>query len=269
MTKTRSERLPVLDETRRTSFDRVAELYDRARPGYPAKLFDDIAELASLTPSSRLLEIGAGTGKATQSLAPRAQSLLALEPGSRLARVARTKLADFPGVEVVEQKFEDFVLGGRSPFDLVFAAQSFHWVDPAVRCERAAAVLRSGGTLALFWNVPQPGLAQVHERIGIAYADHAPELSTAWAERHSSGRDVAVEVDAAGRFGEVQVREYAWTRSFSAAEWIELLDTQSDHRVLDPAKRARLFDAIGDAIGALGGVLATQWITRAYLAKRR
>src|SRR5690242_3978015 len=42
----------------RGSFDEDAELYDRARPGYPAALFDDLDALAELPPGARVLEIG-------------------------------------------------------------------------------------------------------------------------------------------------------------------------------------------------------------------
>src|SRR5262249_55968986 len=37
-------------EERRVTFDRVALLYDQARPGYPAALFDAIAALAGVGP---------------------------------------------------------------------------------------------------------------------------------------------------------------------------------------------------------------------------
>jgi ubiquinone/menaquinone biosynthesis C-methylase UbiE len=57
------------DEMRRVhlgrTFDEDAELYDRARPGYPPELFDDLAEVAGTGPGCRVLEVGAGTGKAT------------------------------------------------------------------------------------------------------------------------------------------------------------------------------------------------------------
>ena len=56
---------------RRTTFDQVPELYDRARPGYPPELFDDLELVAGLTPDSSVLEIGAGTGQATRSFADR------------------------------------------------------------------------------------------------------------------------------------------------------------------------------------------------------
>jgi ubiquinone/menaquinone biosynthesis C-methylase UbiE len=50
---------------RRTSFDDVAELYDKARPAYPTELIDDLVDLSSLSKESRVLEVGCGTGQLT------------------------------------------------------------------------------------------------------------------------------------------------------------------------------------------------------------
>ena len=47
----------------RETFDREAERYDRIRPGYPDRLFDDLASLGGLPPNGRILEIGVGTGR--------------------------------------------------------------------------------------------------------------------------------------------------------------------------------------------------------------
>ena len=49
----------------RLAFGRVAELYDRARPSYPPAAVDAMIEFAAFTPPTRILEVGAGTGKAT------------------------------------------------------------------------------------------------------------------------------------------------------------------------------------------------------------
>ncbi len=131
----------------RSTFDQAAELYDRTRPGYPAALFDDLAELTSIGPGSRVLEIGPGTGQATLPLAERGCQVVAVELGADLAAVARRNLAGFPRVEVVTAAFEDWPLPAE-PFDLVLAATAFHWIDPSVRVGKVADALRPGGSLA-------------------------------------------------------------------------------------------------------------------------
>ncbi|MCW2974924.1 MAG: methyltransferase, partial [Actinomycetia bacterium] len=70
--------------TLRAPFDRVAELYDRARPTYPSDLIVDVAALGP-----RVLEIGPGTGQATRALAERGAQVTAVELGKSLAELAR------------------------------------------------------------------------------------------------------------------------------------------------------------------------------------
>ena len=134
-------------ERRRATFDQAAELYDRARPGYPAELFDDLARLAGVGAGCRVLEVGPGTGQATVPLAERGCRIVAVELGEDLAAVARRRLARFPAVQVVTAAFEDWPPPAE-PFDLVLAATVFHWIDPAVRVTKAADALRPGGALA-------------------------------------------------------------------------------------------------------------------------
>jgi protein-L-isoaspartate O-methyltransferase len=74
------------DHARRTSFDRQAERYDQARPSYPAALVDHVVDRCD---PARMLEVGAGTGKATVRFARSGRALVAVEPGERLAEVLR------------------------------------------------------------------------------------------------------------------------------------------------------------------------------------
>src|SRR5262245_7769566 len=112
----------------RESFDSAASLYHDARPGYREALFDDLVSLAGLAPSARILEVGAGTGIATLPLARRGFRITALEPGPHLATEARRNLEPYPQVEVVESTLEEWAGDGGPPFDLAFAATSWHWV---------------------------------------------------------------------------------------------------------------------------------------------
>ena len=66
---------------------------------------------------------------------------------------------------------------GRAPgrtFDAVIAAQAWHWVDPVAGAAKAAAVLRPGGRLAVFWNAFQPP-AELRAAFGAVYQRALPD----------------------------------------------------------------------------------------------
>ncbi len=101
-------------------FDEDAVLYDRARPGYPEELLDDLFELAGPNPSARIIEIGPGTGQATVALAARGASVLPVALGASLAARLRRRTTGLP-VEVAVGAFEEVPLSER--FDAVVASR--------------------------------------------------------------------------------------------------------------------------------------------------
>ena len=115
----------------RLAFGRVADLYDRARPSYPAEVIDELIDAAALQPGSRVLEVGAGTGKATEQLAERGLAVLALEPDAAMAALARRRCASHPLVEISQLAFEDWRAHER--VHAVASAQAWHWIAPDVR----------------------------------------------------------------------------------------------------------------------------------------
>lgn len=122
-------------------FDPVAHAYDRHRPGYPDRLYSDLIELTGLTPRSKVLEVGVGTGKATRGLAARGIPVLGLEPGPDMAARARANFEAFSHIKIATETFESCPLESGS-FDLVYSAQAFHWVAPEVRFVKASQVLK-------------------------------------------------------------------------------------------------------------------------------
>jgi SAM-dependent methyltransferase len=259
-------------ERRRATFDQAAELYDRARPGYPAELFDDLARLAGVGAGCRVLEVGPGTGQATVPLAERGCRIVAVELGEDLAAVARRRLARFPAVQVVTAAFEDWPPPAE-PFDLVLAATAFHWIDPAVRVTKAADALRPGGALAT--------IATHHVAGGdLAFFDEAQACYERWdpdtppgGARLPSAAEVpssSEELDRSGRFGPAVFRRYQWERSYSTAGYRELLLTYSGHRALQPAAQAGLLDCIASLMDAgYGGRITKRYLTELRVAHRR
>ncbi len=129
----------------------MAEAYHRHRPGYPAAVAELVLAHAE-GPVRRALEVGAGTGKATAVFAGRGLDVVAVEPDPAMrALLAGEAAAHGWPVEVRAATFEDLdpAQPGLGPFDLVYAAAAFHWTDPASRWDRAVALLRPGGVLAV------------------------------------------------------------------------------------------------------------------------
>lgn len=251
-------------------FDEVAETYDAVRPGYPMQLADDLFAAAPPPPcgTGRILEIGSGTGKGTRLLVGRGYKILCLEPAPRMAGLAARNFAAHPEVEVRRTTFEDWPLR-RGAFHLVVSAQAFHWVDPAVRYGKAAAALVPDGLLGVFYNHPLDGEGELHDEIQRAYARHAPALAARLPGSAPRQAGPAHEIEASGLFDRPIEREYPWSRSYAASEYVDLMETQSDHRMLPEAKRAALHDAILGAIERTGRPLTVEYVARLWIARRR
>jgi SAM-dependent methyltransferase len=260
-------RSPGVAAEQRFRFDEVAELYERARPRYPAALVEDLIALGRVPARGRILEIGSGTGLATRPFAERGFRVLGLEPGARMAALARAALAGFPDVAFAQTTFEDWPLEPAS-FDLVMAAQSFHWVDPRVRFTKTADALRPGGALAVFGNAPLPERSALHEAIDRVYAAHAPALAGAPASWYATD-PLSAACAASGRYGPIEMRAYPWTRSYAAGEYVDLLRTHSNHRMLEEGVREGLHAAVREVIEAYGGSIDVRYEARLYLARRR
>jgi ubiquinone/menaquinone biosynthesis C-methylase UbiE len=132
----------------RHTFDEVALLYNEARPRYPAELFYTLIDIVGLDLDSTLLEIGPGTGQATKPLAQKGFDITAIELGDSLAEVAKRELRDYKNVQILSGAFEETVLSAKS-YDLVYAATSFHWIDPSIKYLKTHNVLKDKGHLAI------------------------------------------------------------------------------------------------------------------------
>lgn len=232
----------------RATFDMVAELYDRVRPGYPGELVSDLAALAEIDGGSRVLEIGPGTGQLTVQLALTGARITAVELGPSLAEVARQNLAAAPHVNVVTADFETWPLPPE-PFDAVVSATAFHWLAPASRVSRAAAALRVGGWLAT---------VDTHHVAGgtMAFFEDEQACSERWSPGALAGPAVPeeeiprddTELAESGLFDAALFRRYVRDTQFSRATYQARLLTYAGTLAMDPVSREGLLREIGDLI---------------------
>lgn len=224
---TQSWRSAFANRSLATAFAGQAALYARLRPDYPA------AAIAAALPDdvSRVLDLGAGTGKLTGSLLDRDAQVIAVEPlESMLAELHRS----LPGAIAVSGAAEAIPLGD-STVDAVLVGQAFHWFDPSLALSEMARVLRPGGTLSLLWNHDDDADPMVLEvQSALDRAGRPKGGSTG-----RLGSHVVPFTDDPG-FTDPDLVEVSWVREQSIDDYLGLQQTYSYVIRATTAQRAQL-----------------------------
>jgi len=162
------------------SFGLAAPAYAEHRPDYAIEAVRWALEPA---PGTRVLDLGAGTGKLTATLVELGCEVIAVEPDPRMLAELRQAL---PRVQALAGRAEEIPLPDAC-VDAVVSGNAMHWFDPAAAGPELARVLAPGGVLAGLWNlfddeVPWVrGLAEVGGREAIGPRDTPGQWPTATA----------------------------------------------------------------------------------------
>jgi|SRR5579862_1036160 len=257
--------MPVRRNILKKTFDTVPTLYDSRRPGYPAALIEDILRLSHIPAQGNILEIGCGTGQATQPFADRGYHMTCLDIGTNLAAMASRKFQGCDNVTVIAESFESWN-SKTTKYDLAIAATSFHWLDPAIRYTKVSQVLRHGGSLAVFSNVHVRRDEGFFAEVQNIYRKIAPSLcQTKSKGPESQGIEPGLDL-----FKKPIIKRYPWDEQYTAEEYIALLGTYSDHINLPKREREQLFRAIAELINAsYQGVIIKHYESMLELRRRK
>jgi len=228
------------------SFSTVAEAYDRARPSYPV---DAVSWLVG-NARSRVVELGAGTGKLTELLVAAGHDVIATDPLPAMLGHLRARV---PEARVAVATAEQIPVASLSA-DVVICAQSFHWFDHAVALPEIARVLRPGGVLALVWNARDEAIPWVR-KLGaiIGSADNQADL-----DRPAADSD---------HFGPVELQEFRFWQTLRRDELFDLVRSRSYVALLDDHERDALLARVGalyDDYGRGPDGMQLPYLTRCY-----
>jgi ubiquinone/menaquinone biosynthesis C-methylase UbiE len=219
------------------SFGRVAESYDRVRPG-PAPAAVDWLLAAGCAAA---VDLAAGTGLFTRALLGRVPEITAVEPDRRMRAVLAERTE---GVRVLDGRAEAIPLPDAS-VDAVFVSTAWHWFDPALAIPEIARVLRDGGRLGVIWTsrdraddwVAELDLLRLSAVPGEAREWEAGEPRTADQVRAKLDRHHSVTLPPTAPFGRAEAGSFTFSRMMDVDDVIDWLATNSMFITASPAAK--------------------------------
>lgn len=240
--------------SRQKYYGTVIEDYVKSNRDYPKELFDDMIKYSDIQTDSRLLEIGAGPGTATDELLD--YPIDVLEITEAQVSYLKEKYKEQKDIRIYCEKFETFET--ETKYDLIYAGTTFHWVDPRIGYQKAARLLRTGGTLGLFWNltygVQGKGLYRellnIERKYGLALTDRSND----YLDKMKS--EVMAYIDSIGEFEQLTSREYYFDRVYNAenylawirSRWFKFGELSAEKQVSFEREVKNLFEENGSEI---------------------
>ena len=270
-----------IHSVRARSFGAAAADYDKYRPRYPDQLVDDVVAALS---GRRVLEVGAGTGIATAAFAARGLAMTCIEPDAQMAAMLLAKLAVAEDLHVNVATFEEWSAArpaGAPGFDGLISAQAWHWTDPTTRWADAGAAVRSGGTIALFWNEDHHADPRVLDAFTAAYERRGIEIRLVSTETAPSSDPTKTveqgrsdgwpdgQAEADEYFTNLRTHQYHWTDRVSVNDYVARVNTTSAHLILSPEARDALTAELIATLTAYGDEIELAMTTDLTMAVRR
>jgi ubiquinone/menaquinone biosynthesis C-methylase UbiE len=235
-------------------FELVADVYERARPGYPPAAVAWVADRLGLRPGRTVLDLGAGTGKLTRALLETGARVIAVEPGDAM-RAELERAA--PGAEALRGSAEEIPLPDGS-VDATAIGQAFHWFRHDVALPELHRVLRPGCGVALLWNSRDRD-APLHQEIGDLIAPFTPP------DRRPS-EEWARELAESELFGPLEERRFSFVQELDADLVAERIASVSFVAAAPPAARRELDEQLRRVVQRLGGRVEFPYLTLAYVS---
>jgi len=138
-----------IDPTASKGFGSQTDAYEKGRPDYPPDAVNFLISALGIASGSKIIDLGAGTGKFTRLLLPTGAEMIAIEPVEGM----RDKFSSLlPSVKIHPGSAEAIPVA-EGFVDAVVVAQAFHWFDGRPALKEIHRVLKPGGKLGLLWNV--------------------------------------------------------------------------------------------------------------------
>ena len=230
----------------RKIFDTIPDQFDKYRPRYSAELFADLIAYADVGAGKAVLELGPGTGQATEPILKTGCDYLAIELGEHLAAKMCENFASYSNFSLICDDFitHDF---GEQRFDMIYSAATIQWIPEEIAFAKTFSLLKPGGVLAMMmtrsdYRTPNEALYQEIQKV---YAAH-------WRPAEHYGQKFVYTNAVNYGYVDFERREYHGRREMTADEYVAFSGTHCDHIDLPEPHKTAFFEGLRDAVLAAG-----------------
>ena len=231
----------------RRIFDTIPERFDRYRVRYSHELFAQFIAMAHITEKSSVLELGPGTGQATDPILDTGCDYNAIEIGDNFCRLLRRKYGSRRNFNLIHDDFITFDFGEQR-FDAIYSAATIQWIPEDVAFSKTVALLKPGGILAMMklqadYKTPNEAL---YRRIQQVY-DKWFKPNTPY------DRKFVYENVLNYGFVDFRRQDFHGRRVLTTDDYINYCGTHSDHLILQEPFKSKFFDGLREAVDEFGG----------------
>ena len=247
----------------RKIFDTIPEQFDKFRPRYSPELFEFLIQYAEIGPGAKVLEIGPGTGQATDPILGTGCDYHAIELGEHLYAKMKEKYDQYPNFHIVNDDFITYDFG-QQRFDLIYSAATIQWIPEEVAFSKTYELLKPGGTLAMMltkgdYKTPNEDLfAKIQE---LYHQYFKPEIPYT----HGSFR-----YENAPNYGYVDFsrHDFYGRREMDPDEYVSFCGTHCDHIVIPEPYKTAFFEGLRKTVAENGGKVVFEDTYVLYLARK-
>lgn len=249
-------------------FDQMANYYDRFRPGYPDEIIETFLDKAGICEGDNILEVGAGSGKATSQFCGKGLNFTCIEPGDNLCKIGNTRFPN-ENFNFVTSRFENLSNDDKR-FDALFSAQAFHWVPKPDGYIKASELLKEKGCLALVWNMYityDNDLDNELLKLSKRYGGFADFLSESECENRISR--IVNEINNSDCFTRPEVYRVLWKKNYTPEEYFGFVMTGNRFVQKSDEEKEQARKDIFDLASRHGGFIERPYLCVLYLAKNK
>lgn len=254
-------------DIKKNLFKTVIAEYEFGRPRYPEGVYEAIRSFSGIDTSSKLLEVGAGTGQATDMFVSHGHKLDVLEVSDEQASYLQNKYADHAGVSVFRDYFEDYT--ADKEYDLIYSATAFHWIKCENGYPKAWNMLRKGGAMAVFWDVffDEYHSGGIFDELNELLLKYMPDETIGLPLEKIKEKRIQ-QITVGDYFGQPEYVQFNSQTLYDTKKFLAYQKTNSSVLMLDEDTRSRYLAEVADCINRHGGSIEVPNTVCLYLVKK-